>query len=219
MSSWKPFLISSFIPVWSVFAQGSAARVVAPPFTMRGDTYHVLSWQKDVLSRVAALSKPDQATLTQAIMDELRTDKEDLEIDSEQELRSVAAGSLAEVVDLNSGGFLTVAVQASGDKGGCSPTGNCPFWIFEKQPNGWRLLFNRAHLPEAQTFIIRSTRTNGYRDLILSMHGSAFSSDLTIYHFRGGIYRAVACYEANWHSANADDDRPLKNARIAPCAN
>jgi hypothetical protein len=216
MRLWIPLLLI-LIPVCAGFAQGGAARSVAPPFAIAGDTYHVLDWRKDTLSNVTALSQRDRATLTQAIMGELGTDKEDLEIDSERELRSVASESRAEVVDLNGGGHLTVVVQASGDKGGCSPTGNCPFWIFEKETGGWRLLFDRAHPREAQTFMLRSTRTNGYRDLILSMHGSAYSSDLTIYHFRGGIYRAVACYEANWHSANPDDDRPLKSPRVEPC--
>jgi hypothetical protein len=68
-----------------------------------------------------------------------------------------------------------------------------------------------------QSFTIERTRTNGFRDIVLAMHGSATESQLTLYKYANGAYHDVACYDANWTVLEGDTIRELKEPRITPC--
>ena len=46
-----------------------------------------------------------------------------------------------------------------------------------------------------QTFSVKNTRTNGYRDIQTSAHGSATSSEFTLYKFNGKRYKAAQCWD------------------------
>ena len=82
--------------------------------------------------------------------------------------KSDAADTRVRVVDLNGDGVPEVISQASGDI--CSPTGNCPFWVFQKAGTQYRLILEKGAV---QDFTIQPTQTSGYFDLVLGMHGSA----------------------------------------------
>jgi hypothetical protein len=113
-------------------------------------------------------------------------------------------------VDLNSDGTPEVLAQGYSDKSGCSPTGNCPLWVFQKTTQGYNLLLDAV----SQSFTIERNRTNGYDDIVVAMHGSAFSSGLTVYQYRNGAYSGVACYAADWLSPAGEE---LKEPLITAC--
>jgi len=97
----------------------------------------------------------------------------------------------------------------------CSPTGNCPFWVFRKMKAAYRLLLEKEAI---QTFTIQRTQTNGYLDLVLGMHGSATEQGLFVNQFRDGRYRRTACYDASWtYLGNDGENHDLKVPRITPC--
>lgn len=125
-----------------------------------------------------------------------------------------AAQTHVKFVDLNGDGVPEVIAQPSGD-GICSPTGNCPFWVFQKFGNIYRLILAKGAVQE---FTIQQTRTNGYSDLVLGMHGSATLQGLFVYQFLDGRYRQTGCYDANWSYLAKDGEyHDLDEPRITPC--
>ena len=118
------------------------------------------------------------------------------------------------LVDLNGDGVPELICQASGFDL-CSPTGNCAFWIFQKTPAGYRRLLSRGSV---QNFTIQPTRTSGFADLVLGMHGSATEQVLSLYRFREGQYRKAGCYDASWQYLGKDGEyHDSKQPRITPC--
>jgi hypothetical protein len=127
--------------------------------------------------------------------------------------KSEAEDTRVRLVDLNGDGVPEVISQASGDI--CSPTGNCPFWAFQKTGTQYRLILEKGAV---QDFTIQPTQTNGYFDLVLGMHGSATEQGLFLYQFRDGRYRRAGCYDANWTYLGKDGEyHNLKQPRITPC--
>jgi hypothetical protein len=85
-------------------------------------------------------------------------------------------------LDGNSSEFL---VQPTGSCL-CGVAGNCPFYVLDANMKDL-LLYN------AQTFAVLPQSTNGYRDLVLSLHGSAAESYVMLYQFTGQFYRRIQC--------------------------
>jgi hypothetical protein len=131
-------------------------------------------------------------------------------IDSEQQLREAILDTPIELVDLNGDGILEVIAQGT-TKEGCSPTGNCPFWVFQKSGREYRLLIS---LRAIQTFQIQRSRSDRFRDIVVGMHGSAFQKTLRLLQYGRGQYHEASCYEANW-SGNTPAD--LKEPQLTPC--
>jgi hypothetical protein len=71
---------------------------------------------------------------------------------------------------------------------GCSPTGNCGLYGFERRKRHWRLVLNS----DAQTCSILPSSHGGRRDLSASMHGSATESTVKTYWWRGNRYVRVS---------------------------
>jgi len=161
--------------------------------------------------RSSALSKQDKDAITAAIEDRLTEMMSDLEIESESQLRKAALDTRIKMIDLNGDGVPEVVAQGMAD---CSPTGNCSLWILQRKPEGYKVLLAAF----GQTFTIQQPSTNGYRDVVVSMHGSATESGLTEYRYRGGRYREAGCYSAEWTVRENDGTiRELKEPRITPC--
>ena len=161
--------------------------------------------------RSSALSKQDKDAITAAIEDQLTEMMSDLEIESESQLRKAALDTRIKMIDLNGDGVPEVVAQGMAD---CSPTGNCSLWILQRKPEGYKVLLAAF----GQTFTIQQPSTNGYRDVVVSMHGSATESGLTEYRYRGGRYREAGCYSAEWTVRENDGTiRELKEPRITPC--
>jgi len=127
--------------------------------------------------RQAKFSNAERAAIAKAIADQFGpSDMEVLGIDSEQQLKDAILDTRVELVDLNGDGIPEVIAQGT-SKEGCSPTGNCPFWVLQKSGRDYRLLVS---LDAIQTFQIQRSRSNGFRDIVVGMHGSATESTLRL---------------------------------------
>lgn len=71
---------------------------------------------------------------------------------------------------------------------GCSPTGNCGLYGYERTKRAWRLVLNSI----AQTCWILSSSHSGRRDISASMHGSATESTIKNYQWRENRYVRVS---------------------------
>jgi hypothetical protein len=160
--------------------------------------------------RNSKVTKIERQLLVSVIADQLKSTMDDVDDASEEQLQKAVLDSRIEKVDLNGDGNPEIIVQAMLQ---CSPTGNCPFLIFQGVAHGYKLLLNGY----GQTFTIQKNRTNGFRDVVVAGHGSATESMLTVYHYELGKYIDVACYEAVWSGVETGSNRQLKDPRISPC--
>jgi len=147
-----------------------------------------------------------------AIAEQFRTIVADLDVEfeSESELRKVTLDTRVKMIDLNGDGVPEVVAQGMI---GCGATGNCPFWVLRKAEQGYELILKA----EAQTFTIQEPSSNGFRDIVLSTHGSYSSGGLSHYQFHEGAYQAVGCYGYDWTVLEGEKVRELKEPRITPC--
>jgi hypothetical protein len=164
----------------------------------------------DQCLRNAKLTEQSRNAIARAIADEIRPMMADLEIKSEAELEKKALDTRITLIDLNSDGTPEVVAQGMV---GCGATGNCPFWVLRKSKPGYEVLLEG----EAQTFTIQGSSTNGFRDIVLSTHGSYSSGGLTNYQHQEGAYKDVGCYYYDWTVLEGENVRELKEPRITPC--
>jgi len=164
---------------------------------------------KDSL-RNAQLPEDDKRAIADVIEAQFKPSMQDLEIKSEQELKNAALDTKVKMIHLRDDGAPDVVAQGMKD---CSPTGNCPLWIFEKDGKGYRLIL-KCH---GQAFTIQPTKTNGYHDIVVATHGSATQSGLKEYRYEGGLYRDVGCYNAEWQVLEGKELRELKEPQVTPC--
>jgi|SRR6267143_2617122 len=68
---------------------------------------------------------------------------------------------------------------------------NCYSWIYRKVGNTYQMLLYAGFVQQIEP---QRTFTKGYRDVIASMHGSAWESGLTLYKFDGKQYRRMGCF-------------------------
>jgi hypothetical protein len=71
---------------------------------------------------------------------------------------------------------------------GCSPTGNCGLYGFERAKSGWRQILNSL----AQMCSILPSSHGGRRDISAYMHGSATDGILKTYRWRRNRYVQVS---------------------------
>jgi hypothetical protein len=97
----------------------------------------------------------------------------------------------------------------------CSPTGNCSLWFFRRTSHGYTLLLDAI----GQGFTVQKTATNGFRDLVVNIHGSATDQGLKVYRYARGRYWRAACYDAEWAPLENGVVHRLNEPRItvSPC--
>lgn len=162
------------------------------------------------IARSKSMPEPERRRLLSAITAQLKRQ----DCDSDDELRASAVETRIKYVDLNRDGQAEVVAQAGGEHSGCSPTGNCPFWIFRRVEDKYELLL----FSKAQTFTIQSSRRNSFSDVLLSRHSSAFESELRTYKFDGERYLESGCYYAEWQQMGSDGEyHRLERPVITPC--
>jgi hypothetical protein len=155
-----------------------------------------------------------RAALVKAISRRLRPEMAELEITSEKDLRQIALQSRVKFLDLDEDGTDEVIVQPFGEKTPCGATGNCPFWVFARVGESYRLIIDSN--AAAEMYRIEPQRTNGFHDIALAIHDSAVERNIFIYQFRGARYRAAKCYDA-WWVRSTTDLKLLKKPIITPC--
>jgi hypothetical protein len=194
-------------------AASALSKLVRSLPASQGFQWNWHDWEElsaDQTLRKSNVPKQDKHLIAAAIASQLRPNMSELEIESEDQLRKSALDTRIKLIDLNHDGVPEVVAQGVVN---CSPTGNCPFWIFRRTRRGYKSLVEEY----GQTFTIQKTSTNGFRDIVVSMHGSATESGLTDYRFDGDVYRETGCYNASWTVLEGENLRELKEPRIAPC--
>jgi len=126
--------------------------------------------------RNVKISENDRTAIMVALDAQIRPDMADYGIESESQLKEEVVSTRIAMIDLNGDGTPEIVAQAMV---ACGASGNCPFWIFQKQSGGYKLLLEDS----AETFTIQKTHTNGYSDIVLGLHDSLFEQSLELYHF------------------------------------
>ena len=167
-------------------------------------------WVSPALSlRSAMIPAKEKAAIQKAIEAQI---KPELDPQSENQLASIALNAAVKTVHLSDTDTHEIVADLPA---WCSPTGNCDFWFFRRTPQGYKLLVDSV----GQSFTIEKTRTNGFRDLLVQMQGSATDSELKLYRYARGRYWREACYDANWAPLENGVVHELKEPRITrtPC--
>ena len=113
---------------------------------------------------------------------------------SDHELRNLVKKSVRiKTFDLNGDGTKEIVAKATDTELGCGAH-NCPFWIFQRVPHGYKLISSDQEGIYAVDFTLEKRPTKGFRDIIFTEHDSAFQQILQIYQFKNGIYKAADCY-------------------------
>ncbi len=167
----------------------------------------------DRLSDTKAISSRERAVLIEAISIQLRPGKKIGTPRSEKKLLTAVMETRVTMVDLNGDGIPEVIVQAS-DRESCSPTGNCPVWVFTRSGNEYKQILVKNSV---QTFGICTSRTDGFFDLVLGQHGSASEQALYIYRFANERYNRRTCYMANFTRLVGDEVQELEEPDITLC--
>lgn len=110
--------------------------------------------------------------------------------------RRLLAKQIAELVDLpDSQRVSTAWVEVSDTQSrtllvmhGCSATGNCNLYGFERTNGRWRRVLDSI----AQSCSVLNSTHGGRRDILARMHGSATEATLKTYWWRGGRYVRVS---------------------------
>jgi len=152
--------------------------------------WRTAEWPQEVLE-TANLADVEKHKISEAIGRVLREYLPD-EI-TERRLREQVSATRVKIVDLTGVGVPEIIAGTVHVDSGCSPTGNCPFWIFAKK--------SREYVPILDSFgqsftIIRTKRRS--KDIVVAMHRSATQKSLSVYRFQSGAYAQAGCYEAEW---------------------
>jgi hypothetical protein len=162
--------------------------------------------------RRTKVSTAERAAIAKAIAIQLMPDMGGLGGRTEPELEDTALNTPVKLVDLNGDGTPEVIAQGTPEDGGCSPTGNCRFWVFQKSGDEYKPLVS---LEAIQSFTIQGSRLNGFSDLVVKMYVSSAESTLKLLRYNDGRYQEVGCYKADWSAG--DGRHVLKAPRLAPC--
>jgi hypothetical protein len=197
------FVSTLFLLVVASMLSLGQARTTKKAQTFKWD-WHKTQTAKNTVTKNAEITAAERASLLAVLMQQFAR---------ELQPKALAAETRIKLVDLNRDGVPEIVAQAVGDL--CSPTGNCPFWVFQKSASGYKLILERDAV---QSFTIQPTRTNAYFDVVLGMHGSATERGLYLYEFSQGRYRRVACYAANWTYLDENHEiHELEEPLITPC--
>ncbi len=158
------------------------------------------------------LSPNQRAELMRLADKEFRPDAADPDYKSEDQIRQYEAATRFELVDLDGDAAPEVILQPTGGEY-CGATGNCDLVVFKRTPHGYRHLLSGV---SAQLVGVESHRTGGYRDLLIAVHDSASKKDVSLYQYRSGSYRQVACWNANWVDMAHGSFNVRKNPIITP---
>jgi hypothetical protein len=164
--------------------------------------------------RHAKVSSAERAAIAKAIALALMPDMGGLGGRTEPELEDTALDTPVKFVDLNGDRTPEVIAQGTPEDGGCSPDGNCRFWVFQKFGAEYKPLIS---LEAIQSFTIQASRLNGFYDLVVKSHVSAAESTLKLLQYNDGRYQEAGCYEADWSAAEGGPSHERKEPRLAPC--
>ncbi len=161
----------------------------------------------------AKMADADRAALAKAIESYIGApDSKDPEMATEDQVEQAVLDANVKILALNQDEKAPLEVVAEIQRY-CSPTGNCSMWFFRKTPQGYKLLIDSI----GQDFTVEKTTTNGFRDLVVAMHSSAFEKWLKVYRYAHGRYWRAACYDWDTQALGSDGEvHQLNEPRITP---
>ncbi len=161
----------------------------------------------------AKMPDSDRAALAKAIEGYIGPpDGRDPEMATEDQVKTAVLNASVKILALNEDEKAPLEVVAE-IQHYCSPTGNCSMWFFRKTPQGYKLLIDSI----GQDFTVEKTSTNGFRDLVVAMHSSAFEKWLKVYRYAHGRYWRAACYDWDTQVLGSDGEvHQLNEPRITP---
>jgi|SRR5579859_6201352 len=214
MRIWKVCAAFLWITTSIVFAQQLPSNKAEFKW-LQWDAEHLRSLDSgDAVGVTRGLTIAERQELIRSFETALRPSVKELSLSSKEELhKAVVENTRIEKLDLNGDGAAEVIVQGVGEVWGCSPTGNCPLWILLKTPSGYKTIVDSV----GQSFSVMKTRTNGFRDLVVGMHGSATSQELKLYSYKNGRYVKAGCYEAGWAVLVNGEMQALEQPVIKKC--
>jgi len=119
---------------------------------------------------------------------------------------------VADRVDLNHDGVPELVVRGQG--GYICGASWCPYWIYRRTSTGYERLLDAGNIQRLEP---QATASHGYRDVRTWMHGSAWSSSVTLYKFDGRRYRYAKCAGYSYSFLDSHDKRhDLKRPIITP---
>lgn len=124
-----------------------------------------------------------------------------------KETDDVEDSAIISFLDLDGKSNDALAVQES-----CAAVGNCEFELFKKSGETYQKLLSAEMV---QTIKVLKTKTNGYFDLELKTHNSAYDSYHRIYAFDGKSYRRKKCRFETYQILDAKGNAvELQNPKI-----
>jgi hypothetical protein len=93
-------------------------------------------------------------------------------------------------------------IVVRGTRDFCGATGNCTFWIFQRNSGKPKLVL----ASEAQRLFPGRSSHLGRSDIVTSLHDSAFRQQISVYRWNGKAYDEIDCYLVTY-------DRDEKSAR------
>jgi hypothetical protein len=199
--------LPELVVICALSVQAAAAK---SPSSFHWDWQNSQSLRPTQSLRNARMSEGERAAIAAALETRIRPDMADYGIESGSQLKADVMSTRIAMVDLNSDETPEVVAQA---RVACGASGNCPFWIFQKNSGDYKLMLEDS----AETFTIQKTRTNGYSDIVLGLHDSLFEQSLEPYHFAGGEYKDAGCYSATVAVTEDDGVHKLAEPRVTPC--
>ena len=144
----------------------------------------------------APLTNGERAQIYQVIDDKTIHDSfTDGQRDDERKtVMSARVGSIALAED----GSQQVLVQ--GPALFCGANGNCSIWIFVRRHGHLRL----ALATGGGAFMVRSTSSQGFRDVATGWHMSGDEERFGVYHWNGAKYEQIDCYNAKFDQNDRD---------------
>jgi hypothetical protein len=154
--------------------------------------------ERETLRNTRHLTRQEKRELVRVMVAEMKPFEADINVLPPESLYTVAKDMRLKTVDLNGDGRREVMLQAYSFSL-CGATGNCQFWVYERQGRGFRKLLDsrgKDGVGGIRLIEVRRTRTNGYLDLVLGVHDSCCEEGLEYYRYRGGEYRLAGSYIA-----------------------
>jgi hypothetical protein len=90
----------------------------------------------------------------------------------------------------------------------CGATGNCALWVFARQNGVLRLVLDA----EGGPFIVSRKSNQGFHDIAIGFHDSAFEESIIAYRWNGTAYAESDCYLVRF-----DRDEHSKPPQIVDC--
>ena len=169
-----------------------------------------LRWSSDRISQNrTALSTAEKAAVRKAASKAIRECVADPGPGDPRTAEGLFNSLRVRRVPLNVSGEQGVLVQGNGVCM-CGAVGNCSFWLITEKASGYEVVLQTIGI---QTFEIEKASSDGYFDVILGGHGSAWETDLSLYHYTGKYYRRGACALLSYQG---DHFESLKVPKITP---